>query len=208
MLLNPAFEHCPDEALIIARILGGYGELEMLLAMCLANVLGDSRKALRVLFRTRGESARINTADALMAADYADAGLKAEYADALGAIRQSLKIRNSLAHSHWADLDLTPYEGIKGYNPIKGLFHVALGEAALHAENFEYKWMHTEISLLKAMESYCGYARHTLMYVQWEWSVRKGGRQYNAIPIPKKQQPPNQRIVEDPDILRWLPKSP
>jgi|SRR5580704_10331580 hypothetical protein len=98
MLFNPAFKDCPDEALIIAHILGGYGELELLLALCLANVLGDNRKALRVLFRTRGETQRINTADALIASDYERAGLKAEYADALGAIRQSLKMRNSLAH--------------------------------------------------------------------------------------------------------------
>ena len=70
MLFNPAFEHCPDEALIIARILGGYGGLEPLLALCLANVLGDNRKALRVMFRSRGETPRINTADALIASDY------------------------------------------------------------------------------------------------------------------------------------------
>jgi hypothetical protein len=201
MLFNPAFKDCPDEALIIAHILGGYGELELLLALCLANVLGDNRKALRVLFRTRGETQRINTADALIASDYERAGLKAEYADALGAIRQSLKMRNSLAHSHWVAVGLTPsYE-------THGLFYVALGDAALPAERFEYKWMHAEITLLKEMESFCGYARQALMYLEWEWGIRKGTRGHNAIPKPKKRQPPTPRIVEDPDVLRRLPKS-
>jgi hypothetical protein len=63
--------------MIISRILGGYGELEFLLAVCLGNVLGDTKKALRVFFRTRGETARIATADALAVDDYGNAGLKA-----------------------------------------------------------------------------------------------------------------------------------
>ena len=201
MIFNPAFERCPNEALIIARILGGYGELELLLALCLANVLGDNRKALRVMFRTRGETPRINTADALIASDYEACGLKAEYADALGAIRQSLKIRNSLAHSHWADVALAP--SFETY----ALFYVALGDAALPAEKFEYKWMHAEINLLKEMEGYCGYARQSLMYLQWEWQIRKGTRPHNAIPKPTKQQPPTSRIANDPDTLSRLPKS-
>jgi hypothetical protein len=136
-----------------------------------------------------------------MASDYEGAGLKAVYADALGAIRQSLKMRNSLAHSHWADLALAPsYE-------TYSLFYVALGDAALAAESFEYKWMQAEITLLKEMEGYCGYARQALMYLQWEWEIRKGTRAHNAIPKPTKQKPPIPRTAEDPDILRRLPKS-
>ena len=68
--------------------------------------------------------------------------------------------------------------------------------------------MHAEITLLKEMEGYCGYARQGLMHLQWEWEIRKGTRAHNAIPKPTKQQPPIPRTVEDPDILRRLPKSP
>jgi hypothetical protein len=48
---------------------------------------------------------------------------------------------------------------------------------------------------LKAqMEGYCGYARQALMYLQWEWGIRKGTRQHNAIPKPTKQKSPPARI--------------
>jgi len=200
MRFNPAFEDRPDEAMIIARILGGYGELEFLLAVCLGNVLGDTKKALRVFFRTRGETARIATADALAVDDYANAGFKAPYADALGAMRGALKLRNAFAHSHWVALNVEPYN-------VHGLFYVALGESALPSESFTYEWMHAEINLLKQMEGYCAYARQALMYLDAEWQAKRSGKPNLVVPKAKKRQPPTPRIVVDPNTLKWLPKS-
>ena len=65
MTIMPAFHNWPAEAAIISRLLGYYGELEFMMGICLGHALSDRRKALKVLFRTRGETPRINLADAL-----------------------------------------------------------------------------------------------------------------------------------------------
>lgn len=71
----PAFRDWPKEAGLIAHLLGGYGELEFMLAICTSRALDDLTKGARVIFRTRGETARINLADVLMADAYRAAGI-------------------------------------------------------------------------------------------------------------------------------------
>jgi hypothetical protein len=62
---------------IVGRLLIAYGEIEYDLARCLTAVFNDDHtRALRVMFRTRGESARIHIADAIMQPHYEELGIK------------------------------------------------------------------------------------------------------------------------------------
>jgi hypothetical protein len=49
-MLMPAFHRFPKEAAIIARIVAGFGEIELMLAWCLGEVIGDEVTALRTIF--------------------------------------------------------------------------------------------------------------------------------------------------------------
>src|SRR5215210_3641414 len=99
----PSFARYPAEAAIIGRILAGYGELEFELATCVGECVQGTRTAFRILFRTRGESARILTADAILRSIYEENGL----ADAWEITRQGMvwckNTRNRYAHCHWYD---------------------------------------------------------------------------------------------------------
>ena len=118
----PAFHRCPREAAIIGRLTAGYGELEYTMAECLGATLGDKESAFRTIFRLRTESGRLEAVDALMRPVFAAAQLGSQYAQAIGAIRQCLKIRNELAHCHWAD------------DPRNGLYALNLQTSADAAE--------------------------------------------------------------------------
>jgi hypothetical protein len=116
-MIMPAFHEWPSEAGIIARLLGGYGELELELALCTGHAISDKRKGIRNFFAARGETARINLAKSEATVWMRLSGLKEQFADALDAIRKCKDIRNSLSHCHWASL--------KHGLPPDGLFYVS-----------------------------------------------------------------------------------
>lgn len=95
------FDPFPEEAAVIGRLVVGYGELEYLLALLVSAAIGDEERAVRAIFRCKGETARIDVADALARPIYEAAGLGGAYTEALGAVRLCKTIRNQYAHSHW-----------------------------------------------------------------------------------------------------------
>ncbi len=99
--IMPAFIHCPNEAAIIGRLLAGYGDLEFSLCHLVRWVIGDQDSAFKALFRTRGETQRIDIADALMRQRVIDAGHETAYGMTISNMRFCLKIRNQFAHCHW-----------------------------------------------------------------------------------------------------------
>lgn len=142
----PPFQECPEEAAIIGRLLAGYGELEFAFASCLATVIDDDQRALRVLFRIRSETQRIEIADALMRPAFEAVGLTDEYAEFIGAMRTCKNIRNQYAHCHWisdekaglwfGDLD-APAKTATG--PVSIIFQcIALPELRLQEAYFAY----------------------------------------------------------------------
>jgi hypothetical protein len=58
---------------------------------------------LKAMFRPRGETSRIDIADALGRHFYRDRGLGTEFEMGVSAVRYSLKIRNQYAHCVWYD---------------------------------------------------------------------------------------------------------
>jgi hypothetical protein len=102
VILGP-FLKFPEEAAIIGRLSAGHTMLELDLMNCVQVVRDDLDAILKAMFRVRGETARIDIADALGRHFYDDRGLGTEFAMAIGAVRHCLKIRNQYAHCIWYD---------------------------------------------------------------------------------------------------------
>ncbi len=74
-MVMPAFRKFTLEAAIIGRLLAGYAELEIDLLHCVALAREDFDAVLKAMFRARGETRRIDVADALGRQLYHAAGL-------------------------------------------------------------------------------------------------------------------------------------
>lgn len=93
MPLMPAFRRRPTSAAVVGRLLAGYGELELLLAFCVGTAdasrmkpkpgqqIGEHRinheyKAIKDMFRQRGETDRFNSAKKRMNEAFIAAGMR------------------------------------------------------------------------------------------------------------------------------------
>ena len=103
MSIMPAFDKFPAEAAIIGRLLAGYGLLEHDLMNCVAIVRKDLDATLKTMFRARGETQRLDIADALGRPAYRTRNVGTEFEMALSAVRSCLKIRNQYSHCGWYD---------------------------------------------------------------------------------------------------------
>jgi hypothetical protein len=99
----PAFNAFPDDEKIIGRLLTGYTNLEVGLMHCVQIVRDDFDTVLKAMFRARGESARVDIADAFGRHFYDALGLGTEFAMGIAATRHCLKIRNQYSHCAWWD---------------------------------------------------------------------------------------------------------
>ena len=101
MAILRAFEDFPDEAALISRMLAGYADLEIGLMHSVTVIREDHDLALKAMFRGRGNSLRIDVADAIARQPYNDLGIGAEFERAISSVRHCLKIRNLYAHCTW-----------------------------------------------------------------------------------------------------------
>lgn len=88
---------------VIGRLLVGYGEMELDLCHCIAMGIDDLDMALKAMFRPRGETSRIDIAEAMGQKVYTSLALSKPFDEAIGAMRFCLKLRNRYAHSHFYD---------------------------------------------------------------------------------------------------------
>lgn len=104
-MILPIFDQQPKEAALIGRMLAGYGELELELMRCVSIIRdeADFDIVLKSMFRARGETQRIDIADAIGRQYYESYStqLATQFSMAVGWIRHCLKIRNQYAHCHW-----------------------------------------------------------------------------------------------------------
>jgi hypothetical protein len=91
------------EAAIISRLSAGYTTFEVGLMHCVQVVRDDFDAVLKAMLRVRGETGRIEIADALGRHYYDDLGLKPDFETAIGAIKRCTRIRNQYAHCVWYD---------------------------------------------------------------------------------------------------------
>ena len=115
--LLAVFDAFPKESELIGRILAGYTTLEIDLLNCCNAVRDDFDATLKAMFRIRGETNRIDIADALCRQLYHDLGLGPKLELAIGDARHCLRIRNEYAHSNWHN----DYSGVLGYLNIEEL---------------------------------------------------------------------------------------
>ena len=159
------FRNYPREREIVGKLLIAYGEIEFALLSCLRQVLdNDVDTATRILFRVKGEGARIEVADAIMRPAFMRRKLGGKWSGAIGAARKCKAIRNQYAHCHWQLLG----------EPGK-LYFLNLDIDAQAAEG-PIKASHIPLllSLLEKQETYFVYALDCLYYLEAEYKKLAG----------------------------------
>src|ERR1700694_71644 len=101
MKLMASFFKFPVEGATIGRLVVGYGELEFFYAACAGYAISNLDTGLRVSFRLRSETNRIEVGLALMEEPYAAAGLTNELRHATDAMRFCRDVRNQYSHAQW-----------------------------------------------------------------------------------------------------------
>lgn len=198
-VIMPAFHEWPAEAAIIARLLGGYGELEFELALCMGHSIRDMRKGIRDFFAARGEKARIDLAKTEASLAMRLTGIADEFGRALQAIRHCKDIRNSLSHCHWASL--------KHGQPSDGLFYLNLEQSATASSGpIVYEWRQATLAWLQDCEAYYRYTTDCLWHLQGRIATQRGQPMPLSFIMPKRRKPPA-KFVEAPAASRAvLPK--
>lgn len=180
------------EASVIGRLLAGYGELEYVFALCLANALGDQDRALKTFFIIRGESIRIDVADSLMRDHYIGLQLTNRYKATVAALRACRNIRNVYAHCHWAN------------HPRGGLFYVNLEKSAERKTGpFTQDWLHVDVDLLITIEMYFRATKERLWWLDTEHKVRTGAEDRNVWSWPKETPAPTPHNPRDQHPPPW-----
>lgn len=178
----PAFDRFPKEAAIIGRILAGYTDLEIGMMHCVQVATDDFDTTMKVMFRTRGESQRIQIADAMGRHVYEPLKLRTQFEMAISAVRKCLVIRNQYAHCVWWDdnsgkLAFANMEDIATLNDHQS----DLSNLPAH---------HVDVPLLAEQQNYFEYASISLAYVNYEGRFRAKKLQNQPVQKPKQIEPP------------------
>ncbi len=155
-----------DEAALIGRMLAGFADLEIDLLHCAQVVRDDLDTVLKAMFRTRGESQRIDVADAFGRQHYHDLDLGTQFEMAVGAVRYCLRIRNQYAHCHWWDDN-------SGRLAFANLEEVAKKNALL-TDLAGLTTYHVDVPHLQAQLAYFDYADSLLLWANFEGRARAG----------------------------------
>jgi hypothetical protein len=174
------FHDFPDEQEAIGKMLISYGELEFAILGCIGAILNsDMAQALRILFRVRGEGARIEVADAILRPAFTKVGLGGKWGNALGAARACKNIRNQYAHCHWQI-----YQGQLRFMDLDTEAQSPEGEVSV-------KFWPIDGPLLARQLEYFEYALQLLYYLHAEYQVKIGIEASHDLEEPKSiTQPP------------------
>jgi hypothetical protein len=176
-----------QEAAIIGRLLAGYTTLEVGLMNCVQVVRDDFDAVLKAMFRPRGETTRIDIADALGRHFYRDRGLGTEFEMAVGAIRHCVKIRNQYAHCVW-------YDDKSGRLAFVNLEEIARDNTRLK-DLASLTVMYVDDALLNEQEQYFVYTDEILAWTNHEGRFRGGKTRMNPLPKPTSPKPPRLHLV-------------
>lgn len=187
MAILNEFQKFSAEAALIGRILAGYATLEIDLMHCVQVVRDDLDTVLKAMFRTRGETRRIDVADAFGRQCYHDLGLEAEFEMAIGAVRYCLRIRNQYAHCSWWD----DYSGQLAFANLEELARKNTRIVEIRGVTVR----HVNVQLLQNQLMYYEYADAFLAKVNFEGRTRTG-----KPTIPNYKTPP--QMEKPPLFLR------
>jgi hypothetical protein len=170
------FVDFPQHQEILGRLLIAYGELEWALTLCVQHVLGATpSESTRILFRVKGESPRIEVADAIARPSFAKIGLGGKWGNAIGAARHCRKIRNQYARCHWRKFD----DGVLRFLNLDAETE-AVAEGPLTVSAIPLK-----LNLLQSQEEYFKYALNWLYYLEEEYKKRVGKTSSHTLAEPK-----------------------
>lgn len=178
----PAFVKFSTEAAIIGRLLAGYADLEIGMLHCASAVRDEFGTALKVMFRDRGETRRINIADALGRQHYAAVQLETEFSMAIGAVRHCLSARNLYAHCNW-------YDDNSGLLAFVNLEELAK-EKAFVADLTSLDIRHIDVPALQAVERFFVYTDALLGWVNYEGRHRAGKMKVQPLSKPPAVKEP------------------
>jgi hypothetical protein len=165
-MVMPAFHRFPNEAAIIGRLLTGYPELEIDLLHCVSVARVDFDAVVKAMFRARGETQRIDIADALGRQLYHLAGLGTDFDMAVSAVRYCLRIRNQYSHCNWYD----DRSGRLAFVNVEEI--VKSNQLITGFDNLTRHYI--DVPTLEAQERYFSYADALLTYANYEGRFRAG----------------------------------
>lgn len=181
MTTNPVYRDYPNEMAIVGRLLVNYSDLEIGLMHCVSMVRADLDSTLKAMFRVRGETMRINIADALAHQEYLKLGLQDQFAQAIAATRFCLRIRNKFTHSYW-------------HNPLDGLCYVSLEDLAdtdeVVANLTGLDFFYLDLGLLERHQAYFRYTDALLAFVNLEGQRLAGKAAAHTLRLPARLEPP------------------
>jgi hypothetical protein len=172
----PVFDKFPNEAAIIGRLLAGYSKLEISLLHCAHVVRDDFDTVMKAMYRTRGETQRIDVADAFGRQHYRRHKIGTHFEMAVGSMRHCLKIRNQFAHCVW-------YDDLSGTLAFTDLEDTARGHDFL-VDFVTLPIFHIDLATLRSQEEFFFYTDILLFSVN-----REGRRLAGKLAIPKQAMP-------------------
>jgi len=182
MSILKAFLKFTDEAALIGRMLAGYADLEFDLMMCVKIVRNDFDTVLKSMFRTRGETQRIDVADAFGRQYYDRLGIGTQFEMAIGSVRYCLRIRNQYAHCQWWDDE-------SGRLAFANLEEVAkVNTLVKDLQNLTTNYV--DVSLLQEQLAYYEYAERLLIWLNLEGQRLADQSSMQKYASPKQLQRP------------------
>jgi hypothetical protein len=177
-IMSPFLKY-EKEAAIIGRLLAGYGELEFLLHLVMAEALGSPSTSGRVMFRTRGEEHRLSTADALLRPVFEFYSLIESWDRVRRAMFWCKTTRNQYSHCHWLD------------DGGHGLFFTRIETAAktIHGDLI-LAFFHVDVPLLERQEEHFHYTDLGLGYLCAELRRLTGQEQSHHWSVPEERAAP------------------
>lgn len=104
MNIAKAFDNHPLEALLVAKLITGYTDLEIDLMNCIKELHQDLDMTFRKIYAIRGANNRIDKAKKLGEKGFDDLDLGDDFAWAIRGLNHCVKIRNQYAHcTFWND---------------------------------------------------------------------------------------------------------
>ena len=134
--------------------------------MCVAMGVNNLDMVVKALFRARGESQRIDVADAIGRQAYHGLKLGTHFEEAIGGIKYCLQIRNQYAHCNWHDDN-------RGRLSFLNLEEIAKSNTVirdLSALTFNY----LDLPVLEAQRTYFFCVSNNLTYLNHEGRKRAG----------------------------------
>ncbi len=182
MKVSKAFTDFPEEAALIGRILAGYTDVEIDLMHCVKSAREDLDTVLKAMYRGRGETRRIDIADAFGRQIYRSLELGTQFEMAIASVRHCTKIRNQYSHCIW-------------WNDNSGALAFANIEeiARLNEPIIDLRGMnahHVSVAHLKLQFAYFEYASNFLIWVLQEGNKRAGRPAYPDLVQPNAPEPP------------------